>query len=82
MSAFIEGQTQTYTLEDVSGPVARLLVTWLYTQRVDVLQPEDYSKKEEEDLRLTELYVLANKLLITPLQNAVIELYHKSYSDA
>ena len=77
-STFIEGQTQTYTLEEVIAPVARLLVNWLYTQQLDLLQPEDYSQKTKEDLELARLFVIADKLLIPQLQNAIIVLFHKA----
>ncbi|TVY92543.1 hypothetical protein LAWI1_G001527 [Lachnellula willkommii] len=35
-SGFIEGQTQTYKLDDVEPKVVQLLVQWLYTQRLDI----------------------------------------------
>lgn len=35
-SGFIEGQTQTYTMEDVSEEVGRLLVHWIYKQKSDL----------------------------------------------
>lgn len=35
-SNFIEGQTQTYNLDDIEVEVVRLLVHWLYTQSVGV----------------------------------------------
>ena len=61
-SEFIEGQTQTYVLEEVTEPVARLLVDWLYTQKLDICRYEnDHPKRVEEGLSLCRLWVLAGK---------------------
>lgn len=35
-SSFLEGQTQTYRLEDISPSAFRLLVQWLYGQNIDL----------------------------------------------
>ncbi|TVY15073.1 hypothetical protein LARI1_G006125, partial [Lachnellula arida] len=85
---FIEGQTQTYALEDVTEPVARLLVNWLYTQQLDLCRYEaGHAEKKVEDLSLCQLWVLAgksnlaltmrnlgtrNKLLLPGLQNLIV----------
>lgn len=72
-SDFIEGQTQTYKLEDVTEAAARLLVNWFYTQQLDI---EGYGasspEKRQEDMALCQLWVLADKLLVPQLQNQTI----------
>jgi hypothetical protein len=35
-SSFLEGQTQTYRLEDIGLSAFRLLVQWLYSQNIDL----------------------------------------------
>lgn len=35
-SSFVEGQTQTYRLEDISTNAFRLFVQWLYSQKMDL----------------------------------------------
>lgn len=35
-SSFIEGQTQTYRLEDIDPAAFRLFVQWLYSQKIDL----------------------------------------------
>ena len=35
-SSFVEGQTQTYRLEDISTNAFRLFVQWLYSQKIDL----------------------------------------------
>jgi hypothetical protein len=80
-STFLEGQTQTYALEDTTEGAFRLLVQWLYSQKLTLLQLEDQhqfqegkTKAEEgEDKNLAELWVLADKLAIPKLQNAAID---------
>lgn len=37
---FIESQTKTYESKDTEGPVTQLFVNWLYTQRLDLEQPQ------------------------------------------
>ncbi|TVY73307.1 hypothetical protein LSUE1_G005520 [Lachnellula suecica] len=79
---FEEGLTQTYALEETTKEVGRLLACWLYTRKVDSKQIEDPSLKEEEDIILVELWVLADELLISDLQNDVIrQLYDNANSD-
>lgn len=40
-SSFVEGQTQTYRLEDIGSDAFRLLVQWLYSQKIDVELEDD-----------------------------------------
>ncbi|TVY24083.1 hypothetical protein LHYA1_G006973 [Lachnellula hyalina] len=80
-SEFIEGQTQTYVLEEATEPVARLLVDWLYTQQLDICRYEKtHPKKAEEGLSLCRLW-----LLLPGLQNLIvrtIEEIHQETEDA
>jgi hypothetical protein len=75
-SEYIEGQTQTYRLEDTTEDVVRLLVHWLYTRKLDIHQLDelkdlgDIAKKEEKSL--AKLWVLADDLDIPKLQNDII----------
>ncbi|KAF8865994.1 hypothetical protein BDZ45DRAFT_735942 [Acephala macrosclerotiorum] len=110
-SGFVEGQTQTYTLDDVSPRAFRILVRWLYTQALDV-SIEQYEEAEDDDddgpadidtaseheeevtdderleintlkmgLDLIHLWVMADRLLIRPLQNSAIDILEKLWSD-
>lgn len=73
-SQFIEGQTQTYTLEDVEMSTGKLLIHWFYHQSFSVLNHDDWelSGTDEESLALIQLWVLADKLLIPRLQNDIL----------
>jgi hypothetical protein len=79
-SNFIEGQTQTYRLQETTERAVRLLVQWLYTQKLDTFVPKtgeggqnNYGVlKSSQNLALVELWVLAEKLLIPALQNVVV----------
>jgi hypothetical protein len=72
----IEGQPLTYRLEDTMDCAVRLLVKWIYTQSLDgAYGDNDY------DI-LVELWILANKLCMTPLQNLVIDKLPKAAADA
>ena len=82
-SAFVEGQTQIYRLNDVNRRVFPHLINYLYTERVD-LSLELYEKDEPESVKdqqaaqeedLMQLWVLADKLLIPSLQNGVVETF-------
>lgn len=77
-SNFIEGQTQTYRFEDTTEEAIHLMVNWVYTQQLDIPDPDDgvaYSRDLEKSLfkRLCELWVLADKILIPQLQNAAMD---------
>ncbi|KAE8446893.1 hypothetical protein EG329_011524 [Mollisiaceae sp. DMI_Dod_QoI] len=86
-SKFLEGQTQEYRLEcdGINENVVRLLVHWIYTQRLELLQIQtenavESTEKAEADMEffitknecLVKLWVLADKLLMPALQNAII----------
>ena len=70
--SFIEGQTQTYILEDTTPSAFERFVNWLYTQKI-----EAYDKKDENwgifFNNTVRLYVLAQKFLIPRLQNCVMD---------
>lgn len=79
---FVEGQTQAYTLTDVSEDTFRLFVQWLYGQKTELQQLEqdfDSTRAEskqimkDEGLSLVELWVLADKFAIPQLQNQTIK---------
>ncbi|TVY50521.1 hypothetical protein LCER1_G005360 [Lachnellula cervina] len=61
-SEFEEGQTQRYALEDVTEPVARLLVNWLYMQQLDICRYGTGVEQTAKALNLCQLWVLAGKL--------------------
>lgn len=80
-SKFIEGETQTYRLEDTNTGTFQLLVQWLYSQELRLRALADdydgkiYSQnaiKREQDRCLAELRVLADKLSIHALQDFVL----------
>ena len=78
-SNFIEGQTQTYRLQETTERAIRLLIHWFYTQKLDTFVPkpeegqrEEYLEvKHSQDMSLVELWILAEKLLLPTLQNLV-----------
>lgn len=45
-SQFIEGQTQTYRLEDTTPEVFQLLVQWLYCQTFDLITEDEEDQSE------------------------------------
>jgi len=79
---FIEGSSQTMSLDDIDGPVFGLLVAWLYTKDIS---DEDVSMGVVATsasvlvitaLRLAKLWVLDRRFLIPNLQNQVITKLH------
>ncbi|KAN0122681.1 hypothetical protein V8E51_001007 [Hyaloscypha variabilis] len=81
-SDFIEGQTQTYRLEDTTEEAVRLLIHWIYTQKLDITKFDDWKPAPESPERfairkqndsLANLWVLAEKLFIPQLLNLAIE---------
>lgn len=81
---FVEGQTQTYRLDENTSSAFRLFTQWLYTQELKVKQlqisREEHKKMVEgpknpfgaENMDLAELWVLADKMAMPDLQNKVI----------
>jgi hypothetical protein len=66
---FIEGTTQTMNLPDIDADIFGLLVHWLYTQQLD-LDPKD---RDSNVLPLAKLWRLAERCLITKLQNSIMD---------
>jgi hypothetical protein len=68
-SNFTETATKTMTLPDVDLDGFGLLVHWFYTQQID-LDPKD---RDSYVLPLAKLWTLAERLLITKLQNIIMD---------
>lgn len=89
-STFIEGQTQTYRIEDADPETFRLLTQWVYQEKFEHAHSRDPSSRHngdpdlviqcmEEDGVLLHIWVLAEKYLIRRLQNYTMRvLYSKS----
>jgi hypothetical protein len=71
-SGFIEGQTQTYRLEDTTEGAVQMLVKWICTQRLNVLEFDEMIDGNPRSPCIASLWVLADKLLIPRLQNAAM----------
>jgi BTB/POZ domain len=92
-SNFMEGETQTYRLEEISSSAFRLLVQWFYNEEFDVFKEEDLNCANDEDdpeveklwadqdINLIQLWIVADKLLIRPLQNAVINVLEEFWEE-
>jgi len=65
----VEGETQTYTLEETTEGVFALFSRFIYTQTLE----GDVGGKVNAGQNLCKLWVLAEKLLIPRLQNQVID---------
>jgi hypothetical protein len=66
-SQFIEGQTQSMTLEDVEGEIFGCMVHWFYTQKVETQSVGTHA----DDLpKLVKLWILAERCIVPRLQNA------------
>jgi hypothetical protein len=78
-STFVEGETQTYTLQDTTKEAVRALLHWFYTLKLDNIYEEEITrdppkaKVKSETTVLVELWVLADRLLVRRLQNEIIE---------
>lgn len=87
-SEFIEGETQTYILEDTTLDVFTLLTEYMYNRTVSVQQlmndyiPDEKRVLEEsqETLNLLKLWVLADRFCMPRLQNLVISKIAKVIS--
>ncbi len=63
-------------MNEENGEAVRLLIDWFYTQILETQQPEELLKdnaKDDEDLTLIQLWILADRLIIPELQNLVID---------
>ncbi|TVY34944.1 hypothetical protein LSUB1_G007432 [Lachnellula subtilissima] len=77
-SGFIEGQTQTYKLDDVEPKFVQVLLHWLYTQKLDIevameQDSQHFLHLEEPFILAVSLWALADKLLLPGLQNEVVD---------
>jgi hypothetical protein len=85
-STFVEGQTQTYRLEDTTANAFRHLVQWFYSKSMNFESHfENHVPRNSADWNshqapcrkksrtLVDLWILADKLLIPEVQNLVIE---------
>lgn len=71
---FLEGQTQTFTIEDFKQPNAFYYIqSWMYTQQTDSWKLEYGASCP---VRIFHVWILADRLLMPRLQNAVMELMH------
>ena len=69
-------------MDDFDPDAVHFLVLWLYTQKLEpyqlsVEEPPDMERRSKESLALSNLWVLADKLLIPRLQNLVINSIDK-----
>ncbi|KAF8866003.1 hypothetical protein BDZ45DRAFT_735952 [Acephala macrosclerotiorum] len=89
---FLEGQTSTYDLSDVSPRIFQLLIRWIYTRDLGIEPsptfesfPIEYPNKrtrlqnemDDQDMDLACLWVLAERLMIPRLQNVAMRLLHQ-----
>jgi BTB/POZ domain len=74
---FEEARTQTYRIENIRPGAFRILVRWLYSQKLSAPPTASSNDEKEieklEDLDLIQLWVVADRLLIRPLQNCIIK---------
>jgi hypothetical protein len=68
----MERQTRRYRLANTSANTAQLLVQWIYTQNVGVRKITEKPAGERKSQSLVQLWILAEKLEIPRLQNAVV----------
>jgi hypothetical protein len=93
-SNFVEGQTQTYKLEDTTPCAFRFLLQWIYSEKLTIIFEQDEETQRAmqateppyydrglivdgsfasvELQALAEAWILADKLIIPKLQNAVM----------
>jgi hypothetical protein len=80
-SRFEEGKPQTYLLDDIGPGAFRIFVRWLYSQKLTAPPAADSTEEEEQrklgDLNLVQLWILADRLLIRPLQNCAMKTMGK-----
>ena len=92
-SEFIEGQKQTYNVDDIDKNAFRLFMQWLYTQNINLsahrnifsdfsktrFQPHDCdaTTRQSQEFALVQLWVLAEKYMIPTLQNYTIRILYR-----
>ncbi|KAL3424070.1 BTB/POZ domain-containing protein [Phlyctema vagabunda] len=78
---FKEAENQSISLEDVDLAVFGLLVHWVYYQKFDLPRVEGKEGKFCADYeKLAELWILAQRTLMSALQNHVIDIIFDSLS--
>ena len=71
----MEGQTQTFTIEDFDRPDAfGIIQSWMYTQNTDGWKEK---LAETQSFKLYCAWILADRLIIPKLQNDVITILPK-----
>jgi hypothetical protein len=91
-STFKEGETQTYSMDDTTVEAFRMFVQWVYSQKLNVLvhngatslalqqlqndSSDHMSACMKETNNLLKLWVLAEKLIVSPLQDVVINQFN------
>jgi hypothetical protein len=91
-STFKEGETQTYTMDDTTVEAFRMFVQWIYSQKFNVsvhngdtslalqqLQNDSSNHRstcKKETSNLLQLWVLAEKLMVSPLQDVVMNQFN------
>lgn len=86
---FAEGQEGTYTLEDIRVDVFRLFWEYSYTGKISVKyrtkasHAPDFEGHEggcgQQDLDLVELWILGQRLIVSSLQNHVMQHLKRSF---
>jgi hypothetical protein len=82
---FIESLSNTYEMQDTESAVMQLFVNWLYTQRINLDQPQPgtdgwlYKFTDDNNLE-ARLWVLGDMLIIPRLQNQVIDYIWEAHS--
>lgn len=79
-STMIEGQTQIYTLPDISEQCFSLFVQWTYAQKLNLFQlakgyvhdEEATAEEDAENMALVELWVFGDRYVLPALQDHVI----------
>ena len=79
---FKESIEETVRLPEVDVAIFKIYVQWIYTGEIVVIDPEELTDHESKNaptryLRLTQLYVLADRLEDVHLRNAVVDTFLK-----
>jgi len=86
-SQLLEGQTQTYRLDDITPTVFLLFVQWLYSQEFKIISlgnpgnhwddaPPAFETQHSE---FVQLWILADRFLIPRLQNQVMREIERAF---
>ncbi|EKD13142.1 uncharacterized protein L3040_002944 [Drepanopeziza brunnea f. sp. 'multigermtubi'] len=76
---FIEGQTQTYRLDDTTARAFRMLMQWMYAHELILLET-GREQIVKQNLALVETWILADKFDLPALQNYIIEAIYSQLS--